>query len=72
MAGSISRPVKELKGFERISLKKGESRTVSFDITADKLKFYNSELQWVCEPGEFEIMIGGDSRNVQTAKMRLQ
>ncbi|WP_122056670.1 beta-glucosidase BglX [Bacteroides pyogenes] len=72
LAGSISRPVKELKGFERISLKKGESRTVSFDITADKLKFYNSELQWVCEPGEFEIMIGGDSRNVQTAKMRLQ
>lgn len=72
LASSISRPVKELKGFERISLKKGESRTVSFDITADKLKFYNSELQWVCEPGEFEIMIGGDSRNVQTAKMRLQ
>ena len=65
-------PVKELKGFERIHLKKGESRTVSFDITAKQLKFYNSALNWVCEPGEFEVMVGGNSRDVQTKKFSLQ
>lgn len=72
MVGSVSRPVKELKGFERISLKKGESRTVSFDITAEQLKFYNSELNWVCEPGDFEVMIGGNSRDVKTKAFSLK
>ena len=72
MVGSVARPVKELKGFERIHLKKGESRTVSFDITAKQLKFYNSALNWVCEPGEFEVMVGGNSRDVQTNKFSLQ
>lgn len=72
MVGSVARPVKELKGFERIHLKKGESRTVSFDITAEQLKFYNSALNWVCEPGEFEVMVGGNSRDVQTKKFSLQ
>ena len=72
MVGSVARPVKELKGFERIHLKKGESRTVSFDITAEQLKFYNSTLNWACEPGEFEVMVGGNSRDVQTKKFRLQ
>lgn len=69
---SISRPVKELKGFERISLKKGESRTVSFEITEELLKLYNSELRWVSEPGEFEVMIGRDSKDVQVKEFRLQ
>ena len=72
MVGSVARPVKELKGFERIHLKKGESRTVSFDITAKQLKYYNSALNWVCEPGEFEVMVGGNSRDVQTKKFSLQ
>ena len=72
MVGSVARPVKELKGFERNHLKKGESRTVSFDITAKQLKFYNSALNWVCEPGEFEVMVGGNSRDVQTKKFSLQ
>ena len=72
MVGSVARPVKELKGFERIHLKKGESRTVSFDITAEQLKFYNSALNWVCEPGEFEVMVGRNSRDVQTKKFSLQ
>ena len=72
MVGSVARPVKELKGFERIHLKKGESRTVSVDITAKQLKFYNSALNWVCEPGEFEVMVGGNSRDVQTKKFSLQ
>ncbi|MGN1245620.1 MAG: glycoside hydrolase family 3 C-terminal domain-containing protein, partial [Muribaculaceae bacterium] len=72
MVGSISRPVKELKGFERVSLKKGESRDVTFEITADLLKFYNSDIELVCEPGEFQVMVGGDSRNVQTATFTLE
>jgi beta-glucosidase len=65
MVGSIARPVQELKGFERITLKPGESRLVSFDINAELLKFYNANLDYVCEPGDFEVMVGTDSRNVQ-------
>ena len=58
---SITRPVRELKGFERIHLKKGESKDVKFEITNDLLSFYNYDLDYVLEPGEFEIMIGPDS-----------
>ncbi len=61
VVASISRPVKELKGFQRIHLKKGESREVKFEITDDLLKFYNARLDYVLEPGDFEIMIGPDS-----------
>ena len=71
-AASISRPVKELKGFERISLKAGESRDVNFTIDVDMLKFYNSDLQFVAEPGDFEVMVGGNSRDVQSLKFSLQ
>ena len=72
MVGSIARPVQELKGFERITLKPGESRQVTFTINADLLKFYNKDLQYVCEPGDFEVMIGTDSRNVQRTTFTLQ
>lgn len=72
MVGSISRPVKELKGFQRISLKKGESRTVTFRITPELLKFYNSELRHVCEPGEFRVMIGPNSHDLKTAAFVLK
>lgn len=72
LVGSVSRPVKELKGFERISLKKGESKTVTFTIDAELLKFYNSELNFVCEPGEFNVMIGPNSRDVKTASFELK
>ncbi len=67
MVGTITRPVKELKGFQKIYLKAGEARNVSFTITPDDLKFYNSELIYDWEPGEFEIMIGGNSRDVKKA-----
>lgn len=67
VVGSISRPVKELKGFQRITLQPGESCQVTFPITSDMLKFYNAQLQYVSEPGEFHIMIGSNSRDVQTA-----
>jgi len=65
MAGSVTRPVKELKGFQKIDLKAGETQTVTFTITPDDLKFYNYDLKYDWEPGEFEIMVGGNSRDVQ-------
>ncbi|MBO4870738.1 MAG: beta-glucosidase BglX [Muribaculaceae bacterium] len=65
MVGSIARPVQELKDFARINLQPGESQTVTFNITPDKLKFYNTQLDFVLEPGDFEVMIGGDSQHVQ-------
>lgn len=64
----VARPVKELKGFDRIFLKKGESREVEFVLTEDDLKFYNSGLQYIYEPGEFDVMIGTNSRDVQTKR----
>ena len=72
VVGSIARPVQELKGFERISLKPGESRTVSFKINADLLKFYNKDLSYVCEPGDFEVMVGPNSRDVQRLPFTLR
>lgn len=72
LIGSVTRPVKELKGFEKIFLKAGESKQVSFKLTADMLKFYNYNLDFVCEPGDFEVMIGGDSRDVNKALFLLQ
>lgn len=68
----IARPVKELKSFERIFLKKGESREVKFVITENELKFYNSELQYVYEPGEFDVMVGPNSRDVQTKHFKAE
>ena len=72
LVGSTTRPVKELKGFEKIYLKAGESRVVNFTITPEMLKFYNYNLQFVAEPGEFEVMIGGNSRDLLTTKFSLQ
>lgn len=72
LVGSVTRPVKELKGFEKIFLKAGESRKVSFSITPELLKFYNYDLQFVCEPGDFDVMIGGNSRDVKKARFLLR
>ncbi|MCP3895749.1 MAG: beta-glucosidase BglX [Bacteroides sp.] len=71
LVASITRPVKELKGFEKVFLKAGESRKVSFKITPELLKFYNYDLQFVCEPGEFDLMIGGNSQEVKTTRFVL-
>ena len=65
--GSITRPIKELKGFQKIMLKVGESKTVTFDITPESLKFYNSNLKYDWESGDFEIKIGGNSNDLKTA-----
>ena len=67
LVGSITRPVKELKGFQKIYLKAGETKTVSFSISANDLKFYNSELKYVAEPGEFKVFIGANSQDVKEA-----
>ena len=72
MVASISRPVKELKGFQRIHLAAGESKEVSFDITPDMLKFYNANLKHVIEPGDFQIMIGTNSKDVKTLKLNVK
>lgn len=72
IAGSIARPVKELKHFDRISLRPGESRTVTFPITIEDLKFYNYDLEHVAEPGDFEVMAGPDSRNTTSARFTLR
>ena len=72
LVGSITRPVKELKGFEKIFLKAGESKTVSFDIDEPLLRFYNYDLEHVAETGEFDVMIGGSSQQVKTARFTLK
>jgi len=69
VVGSVTRPLKELKGFQKISLKAGESKTVSFSISPENLKFYNYNLKYDWEPGEFHIMIGGNSNDVKMAKV---
>ena len=71
LVGSTTRPVQELKGFQKVFLKAGESREVSFDITADLLRFYDYDLHHVCEPGDFDVMIGGSSADVKKARFTL-
>ena len=69
MVGSVTRPVKELKGFQKVAIKAGESKKISFPVKTDDLKFYNYDLKYDWEPGEFEIMIGGNSRDVKMARL---
>ena len=63
LVSSVTRPVKELKGFRKISLRPGETRTVALDITPESLAFYDINMKYVVEPGEFEIMVGNSSRD---------
>ncbi len=72
MVGSVVRPVKELKGFQQIFLKAGESKTITFKITTDDLKFYNDKLIYNYEPGDFKIFIGTNSEDVKEAGFTLQ
>ena len=66
---SVTRPVKELKDFKRVALAAGETKQVSFTITPDKLKFYNLALKEVVEPGDFTVMVGPSSQQVDTVKL---
>ncbi|MCE5185246.1 MAG: glycoside hydrolase family 3 C-terminal domain-containing protein [Planctomycetaceae bacterium] len=68
---SVTRPVKELKGFERITLEPGQTKTVTLDITPELLSFYNIEMKYVVEPGQFEIMVGNSSRDCDLQKVIL-
>ena len=68
---SVTRPVKELKGFERVALQPGETKTVAFAITPDSLAFYDIHMKYVVEPGDFEIMIGASSRDQDLTKITL-
>ncbi|AIL60269.1 beta-glucosidase BglX [Pseudomonas alkylphenolica] len=71
IAASMSRPIKELKNFQKVMLKAGEERTVRFQISEEDLKFYNTQLQWAAEPGEFNVQIGLDSQAVQQQRFEL-
>jgi beta-glucosidase len=64
MTGAVTRPVKELKGFRKVVLKKGQQQTVSFALGLDDLKYFDDNLHWICEPGNFRVMAGGNSRDV--------
>jgi beta-glucosidase len=68
---SVTQPVKKLKAFQKIMLKAGETRTITFNLSVEDLKFFNSELKYVYEPGDFVVMVGGNSREVKEAKFSL-
>jgi beta-glucosidase len=72
LVGSIARPVKELKGFQQIILEPGETKKVTFLISVDDLKFYNSDLKYVYEPGPFKLFIGTNSADVKEADFELK
>ncbi|SIR42407.1 beta-glucosidase BglX [Maribacter ulvicola] len=69
---SITPPVRQLKGFQKIFLKKGASKTVTLTLSADDLKFYNSELKFVAEPGKFKVFVGGNSNAEMSADFELE
>lgn len=71
IVGSTTRPVKELKGFQKIFLEPGQSEVVRFKIAPEMLRYYNYDLQFVAEPGDFEVMIGPNSRDVKSARFTL-
>lgn len=72
LVGSVVRPVKELKGFQKVFLKKGESKEVSFTLTVNDLRFYNDKLQYIYESGDFQVYVGGSSADVKQAAFTLQ
>ena len=67
-----TRPVKELRAFRKVHIPAGESVTVSFELSADDLSYYNHSLEWVCEPGDFEIMTGPNSRDLQSVQLTVK
>lgn len=72
LVGSVTRPVKELKAFEKIFLKPGETKNVSFKITSYDLSFYKRDMTFGAEPGRFEVFVGSDSRNVKKSSFLLR
>jgi beta-glucosidase len=68
---SVTRPIKELKGFEKVFLKPRETKTVTLNITPESLSFYDINMKFVVEPGDFEIMVGTSSRDTDLQKVTL-
>ena len=71
VAAQVVRPVKELKGFRKIELQPGQTETVSFDITEEMLSYWNEDRQFIFEPGEFDIMVGRSSADVESSRIRI-
>ncbi|MCO7570045.1 MULTISPECIES: beta-glucosidase BglX [Pseudomonas chlororaphis group] len=71
VAGSMIRPIKELKNFQKVMLKAGEEKSIHFTITEDDLKFYNTQLKYAAEPGDFNVQIGLDSQDVKQQSFEL-
>ena len=71
VVSSVTRPVKELKEFKKISLKPGESQTIAFTISPEQLSFTNIDMKYTVEPGDFEIMVGSSSRDSDLEKLTL-
>jgi beta-glucosidase len=71
LVGSVTRPVKELKGFQKVEIKKGETKTITFKLTVEDLKFYNYNLDFVAEPGDFEVFVGTNSDAPLNAQFKL-
>jgi beta-glucosidase len=72
VVSSVTRPVIELKGFQRITLQPGETKTVSLEITPERLSFWNIDMQRVVEPGDFLIMVGPNSQDLQTVMLTVR
>jgi beta-glucosidase len=72
LVGSVTRPVKELKGYKKITLAKGETQTVTFEISVEDLRFYDKDMRWKAEPGDFTVFVGTNSRDVQSAGFTLK
>ncbi|QYA24714.1 beta-glucosidase BglX [Gramella sp. MT6] len=70
LVASVARPVKELKGFEMVELAPGETKTIDFTIDEEMLKFYTASEEWKAEEGEFELMVGGNSEDLQSIKIK--
>jgi beta-glucosidase len=72
LVGSVTRPVKELKGFKKIQLKPGEEQMVEFILNANDLRFYNDQMKFVAEPGNFKVFVGSSSEDLLEAEFSLK
>jgi beta-glucosidase len=72
MVGSVTRPVRELKGFQRVKLATGESKQLTFKLTTTDLAFYTPRGTWEAEPGAFEVFVGGNSMDTQSSGFTLR
>ena len=72
VVGSVTRPMKELKGFQKVEIKKGETKTITFKLTVEDLKFYDYNLDFVAEPGLFEVFVGTNSDTQMKAEFELK